>query len=97
MFEFNAYYELGYYDELKALVDSANHMLRNDKFFSQKEKASYKLYVTAISRLMDYKCNVGKRQKNENFLDEVVSFINENKMRNKQWLLQKAEELRSLQ
>ena len=96
VFEFNAYYELGYYDELKALVDSANHMLRNDKFFSQKEKASYKLYVTAISRLMDYKCNVGKRQKNENFLDEVVSFINENKMRNKQWLLQKAEELRSL-
>jgi hypothetical protein len=40
---------------------------------------------------------VGKRQKNENFLDEVVSFINENKMRNKLWLLQKAEELRSLQ
>ncbi|MEO8514345.1 MAG: hypothetical protein ABI543_12340 [Ignavibacteria bacterium] len=97
VFEFNAYYELGYYDELKALADSANHMLRSDKFFSKEEKAGYKMYVTAISRLMDYKCKVGKRQMNENFLEEVVSFINENKMRNKQWLLQKAEELKSIQ
>jgi len=95
VFEFNAYYELGYYDELKALADSANHMLRNDKFFSHKEKANYKLYVTAISRLMDYKCKVGSRYKDPDFLPDLINFINENKMRNKQWLLQKIDELKS--
>jgi len=95
VFEFNAYYELGYYDELKALADSANHMLKNDKFFSKKEKANYKLYVTAISRLMDYKCKVGSRYKDPGFLHELKDFINSNKMRNKQWLLQKIEELKS--
>ncbi len=95
VFEFNAYYELGYYDELKALADSANHMLKNDKFFSAVEKANYKLYVTAISRLMDYKCKVGSRYKDPGFLHELKDFINSNKMRNKQWLLQKIEELKS--
>jgi hypothetical protein len=95
VFEFNAYYELGYYDELKALADSANHMLRNDKFFSKSEKANYKLYVTAISRLMDYKCKVGSRYKSPDFLPNLISFINENQMRNKQWLLQKIDELKS--
>jgi len=96
VFEFNAYYELGYYDELKALADSANHMLRNDKFFSKKEKANYKLYVTAISKLMDYKCGVGNRQKDPGFLPNLIGFINENQMRNKQWLLQKIEELKKI-
>ncbi|MBE2217551.1 MAG: hypothetical protein IAE90_05070 [Ignavibacteria bacterium] len=94
VFEFNAYYELGYYDELKALADSANHMLRNDKFFSKENKANYKLYVTAISKLMDYKCKVGSRYKDPDFLPNLVEFINGNQMLNKQWLLQKAEELK---
>ena len=93
-FEFNAYYELGYYDELKALADTTNHMLRNDKFFSKAEKENYKLYVKTISQLMDYKCKTGKRNNNPGYLEDLISFINSNKMRNKQWLLQKIDELK---
>ena len=96
VFEFNAYYELGYYDELKALADTTNHFLKSDKFFSKTERTNYKNYVKAISWLMDYKCNIGKKQKNKNFLDDVTDFINTNIMRNKLWLLQKIEELKNL-
>ena len=63
VFEFNAYYELGHYDELKALADTTNHFLRKDKIFSAEEQNSFKNYVTAITKLMDYKSNVGNKQK----------------------------------
>lgn len=95
MYEFISYYELGYYDQLKALADSTNHMLRTDKFFSTPEKTYNKNYVTAISRLMDYKCKVGSKYKDPGFLPNLTSFITENKMRNKQWLLRKIDELKN--
>lgn len=94
VFELNAYYELGYYDELRSLADTTSHFLKSDKYFTQSDKTSYKNYVTAISWLMDRKCGVGKKQSDANFLDVVTDFINKNPIRNKLWLLQKIDELK---
>ena len=96
VFEFNAYYELGYYDELKALADTTKHFLKNEKIFSKDERDNYKNYVLAITKLMDYKCNIGNRRKEKGFLDSVKEFISENMMLNKAWLLQKTEELKNI-
>ena len=96
VFEFNAYYELGYYDELMALADTTNHFLKSDKFFSKEKKMNYKNYVTAIVKLMAYKCKVGSKYKNPDFLPDLTRFINENTMLNKIWLLRKMDELKSL-
>jgi hypothetical protein len=93
MFEFISYYELGYYDQLKALADSTNHMLRTDKIYSTTEKTYNKNYIKVVSWLMDYKCKVGSRYKDPDFLPNVISFINENTMRYKPWLLRKIDEL----
>ncbi len=96
VFEFNAYYELGYYDEFKALADTTNHFLRKDKIFSKDEHIVFKNYVNTITKLMDYKFNVGNKQKDKGFLPGVLNFILENKMLNKNWLLGKIEELKSI-
>lgn len=95
MFEFISYYELGYYDELKALADSTNHMLRTDKYYSPTEKTYNKNYIKVISWLMDHKCKVGSRYKDPDFLPNIISFIKENNMRYKLWLLRKIEELKA--
>ncbi|MBE2217554.1 MAG: hypothetical protein IAE90_05085 [Ignavibacteria bacterium] len=95
MFEFISYYELGYYDELKALADSTNHMLRTDKLFSTKEKTYNKNYIKVISWLMDYKYKVGSRYKDPDFLPNIINFVNKNEMRYKLWLLRKIDELKN--
>lgn len=96
VFEFNAYYELGYYDELMALADTTKHFLKNETVFSKDERDNYKNYVMAITKLMDYKCNVGNRRKEPGFLDSVMEFISDNRILNKAWLLKKAEELKKI-
>lgn len=96
VFEFNAYYELNYYDELKALADTTNHFLRSDKLFSAEEKEHFKDYIKAITRLMDYKCGSGKNKGNRKLLQSTEQFVKERKLRNKQWLLQKIEELKKM-
>lgn len=95
VFEFNAYYELGYYDELKALADTTMHFLRKDKIFSVAEHNAFRNYISAITKLMDYKFNIGDKQKDEGFLRSVLDFINNNKTLNSKWLAQKIDELKT--
>lgn len=95
VFEFNAYYELGYYDELKALADTTLHFLRKDKIFSEAEHNAFRNYITAITKLMDYKFNVAGKKKDESFLGSVQDFVNSNRILNSRWLTQKIDELRA--
>ena len=95
VFEFNAYYELNYYDELKALADTTHHLLRSDRLFSQEEKEHFKEYVKAITWLMEYKCGSDKNKGNRELLQKTEKFVEERKIRNKLWLLQKIEELKN--
>jgi len=94
VFEFNAYYELDYYDELKSLADTTRHLLRSDKLYSKDDKAEFGNYVKAITWLMEYKCGSGKKKGNLELLKRTEEFVRTREMRNKIWLLQKIEELK---
>lgn len=96
VFEFNAYYELDHYDELKALADTTHHLLRNDRLFSEEEKEHYREYVKAITWLMEYKCGSEKNKGSKKLLQKTEEFIKGRKIRNKLWLLQKVEELKNI-
>jgi hypothetical protein len=94
VFEFNAYYELNYYNELKALADSTFHMLKTDKLFQKEEKENFKAYVKATTWLMEYKCGSPKNQGNPELLKSTEEFVKAGSMRNKLWLIRKIEELK---
>lgn len=96
VFEFNAYYELGYYDEVMSLADTTAHFLRNDKIFSKADKDAFKNYVSCVTKLIKYKCGIGKSRSEPNYLENVERFINGNEILNKTWLLKKTYELKTL-
>lgn len=89
------YYELNHYEQLKSLVDSSLHMIKNDKFYSDEKKLRHKNFVNAVSKLMDYKINKGGiREKNMSFLPEISEFIQNNPFNNRPWLLERIERLK---
>lgn len=96
VFEFNAYYELGYYEEVISLADTTAHFLRNDKLFSNNDKKAFKNYVWCVRKLINYKCGMGKSRTEVNYLETIEKFIKSNEILNKTWLLKKTEELKSL-
>ena len=91
-YELFLYYELGYYDELKHLIDANRHFIRNDKIVSNECKTTYGKFIEAVNKLNDYRYKTNNGF-NKSGLPGIKKYITENDMPHKGWLLGKLSEL----
>lgn len=92
-YEVFLYYELRYHEELKNLVDTSRHFIRNDKMVSDEYKIIYSNFIEAVNKLNEYRY---KKEFTEDVKDELVGikkYISENEMPHKGWLTRKLSEL----
>ncbi|MBL8016134.1 MAG: hypothetical protein JNK43_02595 [Ignavibacteria bacterium] len=87
------YFELGYYDELKNLVDSCRHFIRNDKTVTGEVKTLYGRFIEAVNRLNEYRYKKEHSAARPPGLEPVRRYITENEMPHKGWLNQKLSSL----
>ncbi len=80
-------YEKGLDGNMRTLLDAYRHLLKNDSTLSKKEKAKYKNFLTAISKL-NYARNSGNISE-----CAVVEKLLEDDISNKVWLMEKVREL----
>ncbi len=92
-YEIFLHYELGYYEELKNLIDSNRHYLRNNKIISDEFKIYYTNFIKAVNNLNEYRYKSKNGGASEFDLTELKNFVAENPMKNKGWLTKKLSEL----
>lgn len=83
-----AYYELGATEPLLSHIDSAKHFLKNTKDMTEKRKADYGNFFSALQKLVLLSENPQKNELHE--LSKEVSLINNNR----KWLLEKIDSLK---
>ena len=87
------HYELGYYEELKNLIDSNRHYLRNNNIISDEFKIYYTNFIKAVNNLNEYRYKSKNVGASEFDLTELKNFVTENPMKNKGWITKKLSEL----
>ncbi|MBX7041847.1 MAG: hypothetical protein K1X85_03000 [Ignavibacteria bacterium] len=82
-------YEKGLDGTMRSLLDTYRHLLRNDSTLSKKEKAKYRNFLTAVSKLYSVRNsgNISECAEIERLLENDIS--------NKVWLIEKVKELNS--
>lgn len=83
------YYELGYYDPAKSMVDTLRHFLKNAKHLNESTKNDYALFLNYYTQILSIK----KNEQYENSTS-VLKKLKKEIFPEKFWLLAKAEELR---
>jgi hypothetical protein len=83
-------YETGHDANVRSMIDSYRHLLKNDNLLSKKEKMKYKNFLNAVAKLF-----VIRNSKNLSDGYEVEKLI-QSEMTNKDWIREKLSELQSL-
>lgn len=87
------YFELGYFEELKNLIDTSRHFIRNDKGISAEVKTLYGRFIEAVNKLNECKYKKANNVEDDFGLSQLKGFISENEMPHKGWLKSKLAEL----
>lgn len=93
LYQFVIYYEFGYQEEIKYLTDTTNHYLKKSKIHRPFYKSAFKLFMDSVNKLVSYKCEVDEKKKNKHDLFLIKQLIDENKIANPKWILEKITEL----
>jgi hypothetical protein len=84
------YYELGYFEELRNLVDSTRHFIASDKNILELKKKKLQNFISFISKMVYIKDNSSKKQGENIILKSELADAN---VSHKRWFREKIEEL----
>lgn len=91
--EIVTYYELKMFEELRYRIDASRHYIKNDKKFSFEKKEMLMNLISFVSVIVTHKESRDRIPSEE--IDYLKSQIKNSKTYNKEWLIEKADELKS--
>ena len=83
------YYELGYADELYAMLDTYKHYINNNSSIGETQKTRNVRFINAVAELLKIKLN----EKSDNVFEFVKKIENSGYFILKEWILEKAKDL----